>query len=251
MTLQEFFDQNKKVALAFSGGTDSSFLLYVAKLYNCDVAPYFVKSQFQPQFELEDAKAVADFVKVEMKTIDKDILTDENISNNPKNRCYYCKKSIFDTILDEARKDGYTTIIDGTNASDSETERPGMKALSEMKALSPLKLCGITKSDVRRLSKEVGLFTYKKKSYSCLATRIATDTKITKEALEKIEKSEEIIEKMGFENFRVRDCEKYAKIQIEESQFELAIQNREKITAELKQFYSDIYLDLTPRKSGE
>ncbi|MEG1520055.1 MAG: TIGR00268 family protein, partial [Clostridia bacterium] len=98
---------------------------------------------------------------------------------------------------------------------------------------------------------EVGLFTYKKKSYSCLATRIATDTKITKEALEKIEKSEEIIEKMGFENFRVRDCEKYAKIQIEESQFELAIQNREKITAELKQFYSDIYLDLTPRKSGE
>ncbi|MBQ0070805.1 MAG: TIGR00268 family protein, partial [Spirochaetales bacterium] len=153
MDLREFFRRNPKIAVAFSGGVDSSYLLYAAKHYGAEVKGYFVKSEFQPQFELEDALAVAAYSGAEMEILTLSALSDEEVRKNPKNRCYYCKKHIFSSILEHAAADGFPVIIDGTNASDDIGDRPGSQALQEMKVLSPLRLCGLTKSDVRRLSR--------------------------------------------------------------------------------------------------
>ena len=138
MTLQEFFQAHPKVALGFSGGVDSSYLLYAARQAGADVRPYFAKTQFQPQFELEDAKRLAEEVGAELTILPYDILPAAGF--NPKNRCYYCKTALFGALVERARQDGYDEVIDGTNASDDAGDRPGMKALGEMKVLSPLRL---------------------------------------------------------------------------------------------------------------
>ena len=169
MTLQEFFAAHPKVALGFSGGVDSSYLLYAAKQAGADVRPYFAKTQFQPEFELEDAKRLAELVDIELTILPYDVLPAAGF--NPPDRCYYCKTALFGALVARAKADGYDTIIDGTNASDDAGDRPGMKALQEMQVLSPLRLCGLTKQDIREKSKEAGLFTWDKPSYACLATR--------------------------------------------------------------------------------
>ena len=128
MDLKEFFKLHSKAALAFSGGVDSSYLLYAAKQCGADVRAYYVKSAFQPQFELEDAKHLAEDVHADLKILEVDVLSDSQITANPPDRCYHCKKVIFSTIAQAAREDGFTTILDGTNASDDAGDRPGMRA---------------------------------------------------------------------------------------------------------------------------
>ena len=103
-----------------------------------------------------------------------DIMSNPHITDNPPDRCYYCKTAVFQRIVELARADGFDIVCDGTNATDDSTERAGMRALEEMGIVSPLRLCGLTKSEVRRLSREAGLFTHDKPSYACLATRIPT-----------------------------------------------------------------------------
>ena len=158
MTLPQFFEKHPKLALAFSGGVDSAYLLYAAVGCGADVKAYYVKTPFQPEFEYEDAACLARQLNVEMITLHMDILSDSTIAENPKNRCYFCKKRIFTTILDQAKADGYCLVIDGTNASDDVAERPGMQALTELGVRSPLRECGLTKADIRKLSKEANHF---------------------------------------------------------------------------------------------
>lgn len=162
------------MALAFSGGVDSSYLLYAALQNGADVHAYYVKSAFQPQFELEDAQKLAKQVGAKLTIMQANVLANETVVANPKNRCYYCKQVIFTGIGKQAAQDGYTTLLDGTNASDDAADRPGMKALQELSVLSPLRLCGLTKTEIRKRSKAAGLFTWDKPSYACLATRIPT-----------------------------------------------------------------------------
>lgn len=171
MELAEFFKDHPKVALAFSGGVDSSYLLYAALQNGADVHAYYVKSAFQPQFELEDAQKLAKQVGAKLTIMQANVLANETVVANPKNRCYYCKQVIFTGIGKQAAQDGYTTLLDGTNASDDAADRPGMKALQELSVLSPLRLCGLTKTEIRKRSKAAGLFTWDKPSYACLATR--------------------------------------------------------------------------------
>ena len=118
MELSEFFSENKKVALAFSGGADSAYLLYAAKAACSDVRAYYVKSVFQPQFELEDAKRLSVELTADMRILEADVLALQTVADNPGDRCYHCKKLIFHTIAEAAREDGYTVLLDGTNASD-------------------------------------------------------------------------------------------------------------------------------------
>ena len=247
MTIQEFFRENPKCAIAFSGGVDSSYLLYAAQQCRADVRAYYVKSAFQPEFELEDAKKLASQLHADMKIIPVDVLSDETVRSNPKNRCYFCKQVIFSTILKEAAKDGYTVILDGTNASDDAGDRPGMKALQEMKVLSPLRLCGLTKSEIRRLSKEAGLFTWDKPAYACLATRIPAGEEITAEKLMATEKSEGFLFSLGFTDFRVRQMNGVAKLQIKKEQLPMLLDQRESILQELKKYYHSVLLDLEGR----
>lgn len=247
MILQDFFSSYPKVALAFSGGVDSAYLLYAAKHFGAQVRAYYVKTAFQPQFEYDDACRLASQLGADMVTIQLDVLADAAVATNPANRCYFCKHRIFSAILEAARADGYTVLLDGTNASDQVSDRPGMKALQELQVLSPLRLCGLTKDEIRRFSKEAGLFTHDKPAYACLATRIPTGVTITAEALARTEACEGFLMALGFSGFRIRQMGSCAKLQVPEDQFAKLMANREVIVAELKKHYSGVLLDLEAR----
>lgn len=237
MTLKQFFEENPKAAIAFSGGVDSAYLLYAAKQYGADVTAYYIKTPFQPQFEYDDAVALAGQLQAKMTVLELDVLTDPQIAANPKNRCYFCKKKIFTAICKQAEQDGYRVILDGTNFSDDPTDRPGMQALQELKVLSPLRICGLTKNAIRRLSREAGLFTHDKPAYACLATRIPTGMPITPERLEKTERSEGFLMGLGFRDFRIRITPEGAKLQIRTEQFPLLEQHRQEIFHRLTKEY--------------
>ena len=168
MTLKDFFEQVPKAAAAFSGGTDSAFVLWAAKKYGCDIHAYYVKTAFQPGFELEDARRLAAELDIPMTVVDMDILSVYGAEENGPERCYYCKRAIFTRLRDAAQADGYAVLLDGTNASDDAGDRPGMRALHELQVRSPLRECGITKAQVRERSKEAGLFTWDKPAYASL-----------------------------------------------------------------------------------
>lgn len=244
MTLEAFFKENKRVALAFSGGTDSAYLLYSASRFAERVTAYYVKTVFQPLFELNDAQRLAEELGAQMKVIELDVLSDKTVAENPADRCYHCKKQIFSAIYEKALEDGFDLIIDGTNASDDEGDRPGMKALREIGVRSPLRECGLSKEEIREKSKEAGLFTWNKPAYACLATRIPSGTAITKEMLTNTEKAENFLFALGFEDFRVRWFHGAAKIQIKGEQVTLMEKNRDNIYNELKKYYSDVLADM-------
>lgn len=247
MNLYDFFNKNKRAAVAFSGGVDSAYLLYAAKQCGADVRAYYVKSVFQPQFELDDALRLAEELDVELKEIKVDVLAENEVASNPCNRCYYCKKIIFSEIIKAAKNDGLTLLLDGTNASDDVGDRPGMQALQELKVRSPLRECGLTKQEIRRLSKEAGLFTWDKPAYACLATRIPSGTEITKEKLFKTEQAENFLFDLGFKDFRVRMLGDAAKLQVPADQFGKVLEKKKKIITELKKYYSSVLLDLEER----
>ena len=233
MDLNEFFKEHNKVALAFSGGADSSYLLYAAIKSGAQVRAYYVNAAFQPQFELDDAMRLAKQLNADMKVLTADVLSNENV--------------IFNMILAEAKKDGFTVLMDGTNASDAEDDRPGMRALRELCVYSPLRICGLTKTEIRRRSKEAGLFTWDKPAYACLATRIPTNERITAEKLEKTEKAENYLFSLGFTDFRVRYLNDSAKIQMPAAQMTKLLEMREEILTELKKYYKEVLLDLQAR----
>ena len=247
MTLNEFFKDNPKAAIAFSGGVDSAYLLYAAAAAKANVRAYYVKSAFQPQFELDDAIKLAEQLDADMKIINVDVLADSRVSENSADRCYYCKKAIFNAIAEAAKADGFDLILDGTNASDDEGDRPGMRALKELSVRSPLRECGLTKPEIRRLSKEAGLFTWDKPAYACLATRIPTGEQITAEKLAKTESAEDFLFSLGFSDFRVRMSGNSAKLQLPEGQLEKLMAQRKEILAKLKQYYDSVTLDLEVR----
>ncbi|BBF43763.1 ATP-utilizing enzyme of the PP-loop superfamily [Lachnospiraceae bacterium KM106-2] len=247
MKLKDFFSDNPKIAIAFSGGVDSSYLLYVAKKYATEVRAYYIKTPFQPKFELDDAILLASQLNVTIKIINLNILLEERITSNPKNRCYYCKKLMFTEIITAAKKDGFSILLDGTNASDDVKDRPGMAALHELAVLSPLRLCGLTKDEIRNQSKAAGLFTWNKPAYACLATRIQTGQKITEQLLSRTENAENYLSSLGFTDFRIRTFHDCAQIQIRESQLNLLIKDRNEILETLGTEYKAVLLDLEVR----
>lgn len=249
MNLTEFFKENPKIALGFSGGVDSSYLLYAAAQCGADIKPYFIKTAFQPEFELEDARRLAKQVGVELTVISHEILSHEEVAKNPVNRCYYCKTALFGLLKERAVADGYTVLIDGTNASDDAGDRPGMRALKEMQVRSPLRECGLTKTEIRRLSKEAGLFTWDKPAYACLATRIQSGTRIEMEMLKKVEYAEGELFRMGYTDFRVRVFHGAARLQFQPEDMLRAIEQRKEIREQLAPWFDTVLLDMKGRES--
>lgn len=247
MQLSEFFTQYPKAALGFSGGVDSSYLLYAAVQCGADVRPYYIKTAFQPQFELDDAKKLCAQLGAELTVLELDALADPAVASNPPDRCYHCKTRLFGTLAERARADGYTVLLDGTNASDDASDRPGMRALRELQVLSPLRMCGLTKAEIRRLSKEAGLFTWDKPAYACLATRVPAGEPLTAEKLQKTEAAEAFLFSLGFSDFRVRYFHGAARIQLPEAQLSLALAQRETLVRGLKQYYPAVLLDMEVR----
>lgn len=242
-----FFQEHPKVALGFSGGVDSAYLLYAAKQAGADIKPYFVNSQFQPDFELHDAKRLADQLAIDLSIIELDLSGQPGILNNPAERCYHCKKLVFGEIAQQALRDGYAVFIDGTNASDDAADRPGMRAAMELDVLSPLRQADITKAEVRQLSREAGLFTWNKPSYACLATRIPTGEEITPDILVKVEQAENILYDLGLRNFRVRIYGAMAKLEVPADQMERVIELKQTIIGRLTEF-DQVVLDLKARQ---
>ena len=246
--LTHFFKHHPQIALGYSGGVDSTYLLYEGVRSGVNIKPYYVKTAFQPLFELADARRFCDFLHVPLTIIDLDILQNTLITKNPPDRCYYCKKAIFEAVLSRARDDGFNTVIDGSNASDDASERPGMKTLTELQVLSPLRECGLTKETIRRLSKEAGLFTWDKPAYSCLATRIPIGHEITKECLQKIEASENVMISLDFTDFRVRlTGDGSAKLQVPGGQMKAVFDKKSDIISLLSPYFNSITLDLQER----
>lgn len=247
MNLHDFFLEHPKAAVAFSGGVDSTYLLHAAKQHRAEIQAYFVKTAFQPSFELDDARRVAGDMGIPLKILPLDILADSVIAENPPDRCYHCKKRILSVILTEAGRDGFPVLLDGTNASDDADDRPGMAALRELGILSPLRLCGLSKAEIRRLSEEAGLSTWNKPAYSCLATRIPSPQPITDHLLRRTETAEACLHSLGFRDFRVRTDGESAKIQITERDYPLLTEKRVRILEQLRKDYSSVWLDLEAR----
>lgn len=247
MTLDDFFRQNSRAALAFSGGVDSAFLLWAGLRAGAEVWPYFVKTPFQPRFELEDARRLCRELGVELTVVEFDILDHRSVAANPPNRCYHCKRGLFSHLKRYAASEGFPLLLDGTNASDDGGDRPGMRALAELEVRSPLRECGLTKDRIRVLSREAGLFTWDKPSYACLATRVPTGRAIVREDLERVERGETALSGLGFRDFRLRLTAEGCKLQVPEGQFSLALEHREDILSALEADFSQITLDLRPR----
>lgn len=243
MNISQFFDEHNKVAIAFSGGVDSAYLLYEAVQHGADAMAYYVKSQFQPQFEYEDALRLTKDVGAKLKVIDVDVLSCETVVKNDPLRCYYCKQIIFENIIRNAKMDGYQVILDGTNASDDASDRPGMKALTELKVLSPLRICGLTKEKIREQSKKAGLFTHDKPAYACLATRVKTGECIDEDKLVKVEAMEKFLMELGFSDLRVRVSLDTATIQVRREQFDLFYEHEEEIRRMINNYYDIIEFD--------
>ncbi len=245
--LQAWFAAHPRFVLAFSGGCDSAYLFYAATVCGADFAACYVKSAFQPEFELEDARRLAKELGREIDIIELDVLADEKVRANPKNRCYFCKQRIFSVICDRARALGHDLVIDGTNASDDADDRPGMRALRELEVRSPLRECGLTKAEIRAQSKKAGLFTWNKPAYACLATRIPTGTAITAGDLERVEAAEGALFALGFTDFRVRLLSGAARIQLPADQWDRASEQREAIRKALSPRFDAVLLDLETR----
>lgn len=247
MNLDEYLKRHNKIALAYSGGVDSAYLLYAAISADIDVTAYYVKTEFQPEFEYQDAVRLASDLGARLKVIEASVTSDDMVASNPPDRCYYCKQLIMGTIIKHAAIDGYEVLADGTNASDDISDRPGYRALQELAVLSPLRDCGLTKDRIRQLSKEANLFTWDKPAYACLATRVKCGELITDEILKRVERAEDYLMDLGFSDFRVRVSNNIARLEINKKQADMYESNANVIQSQIREIVGGVERDIVLR----
>ncbi len=215
--LKKILKKMGKVVIAFSGGVDSTFLLKVAKdtLGRNNVLAITAASETYPSSELSDSKRLAEKIGVRHVIIRTGEFNDPKFRDNPPQRCYYCKKELFKQIGKIARREGFKYIADASNYDDRKDFRPGSRAAKESGIASPLKEARLAKDEIRRLSKRLGLPTWNKPSYACLASRIPYYDTITRRKLAMIEKAEDILRnKYGFSQVRVRCHGDIARVEV-------------------------------------
>jgi uncharacterized protein len=201
-------------AVAFSGGVDSSFLCHAAAEALGDrAAAITVVSPMLPKSEINGAVAFAARVGIAHILIEESEI-DEEVAANPKERCYFCKKLEFGAILRAAKERGIRAVLDGSNMDDLGDYRPGLKALEELRILSPLREAGLTKGEIRELSRRFDLPTWDKPAFACLASRIPYGERIDREKLFRVEQAEEALRSLGFRQFRVRSHDRIARIEV-------------------------------------
>lgn len=241
-----------RVAVAFSGGVDSAFLLHVASdTLDNKVLALTVNTPYIPDREIEEAEKISKAEGVEHRVIELPVPS--QVKNNPEERCYLCKTLLFNRLKKIAQENGYRLLAEGSNADDIREHRPGLKALRELQVISPLLETGFSKSDIRTASRELGLPTWNKPAYACLLTRIPYNTRISQELLHKIERSEAYLIGLGIRAVRVRAHGNLARIEAEPMYMERIF--REKlggaITRQLKHFgFTHVTLDLEGYRMG-
>lgn len=214
LDLMDYLKKLGRVAVAFSGGVDSTFLLKAAKeALGDNVKAMTISAPYVPRWELEEAGHLAEELGVEHEIIEVPIINE--IKNNPENRCYLCKKALFGIIQMTAEDQGYNYVVDGTNFNDLDDYRPGLKALEELNVKSPLVECKLTKEEIRSLSRELGLGTWDKPVYACLLTRIPYGNELNEEEFQRIEAAEKYLMDIGFRAVRVRSHGNLARIELD------------------------------------
>lgn len=240
-----------KLAVAFSGGVDSTYLLYKAhEVLGDGVVAVTVRSQVLTEDEFERTVTFCSQRGIRQVIIDFDVFEVEEFADNPPDRCYYCKRRIFSSIREKA--DGYI-VADGSNVDDTGDYRPGMRAIRELGIVSPLKESGLSKSDIRELSKEAGLDTWDHPSAACLASRFAYGEKITTEGLARVGAAEKFIRDLGFEGIRVRVHGNLARVEAAPGDISLLAyeRTRKEISSELKRLgFKYVTIDMEGYRVG-
>jgi pyridinium-3,5-biscarboxylic acid mononucleotide sulfurtransferase len=250
--LKEFLGKYKSAVIAFSGGVDSTFLARVAKdVYSDNLLLVTATSSTYPFYELDEAKSLASLLKIKQKIIVSEEIDIPGYSDNPPDRCYYCKNELFGKIKYIASEQGFEAVFDGSNADDLKDFRPGMKAKHEKGVISPLAETGFTKNDIRKLSAELNLPTATKQSYACLASRFPYGEKITKEKLERLSRAEFLFRELGFSQFRIRSHENLARLEFTPSEMDKAWSMKSELTKICKeQGYKYVTIDLNGYRTG-
>ncbi|MHC4561273.1 MAG: ATP-dependent sacrificial sulfur transferase LarE [Planctomycetota bacterium] len=241
------------VAVAASGGVDSSFLLALAArtLGTEKVLAVTARGAFYPPDEVTDAAEVAAGAGVQHVIVESDVLADPTVAANPPDRCYHCKKLIFAAVKRLAAQRGLAGVASGDNADDPSDHRPGLRAIRELDIATPLLDAGLTKADIRAASAAMGLLTADKPSGACLASRVPYGRPLTPEGLDRIDAGEKALREMGFRQCRLRDHDPVARIEVVPEQLNQALGMRESILAALKPLgYTYVTIDLEGFRSG-
>ncbi len=249
--VRKILEKHHGVVVALSGGVDSSLLLKIAKDVLGDrVIAVTAVSPLHPQEEVNDASKIAKIVHCRHLIIRTGELKNKIFVNNPRNRCYYCKRALF-TIFKRLAREYKYNIIEASNVSDLDDFRPGFRALNDLDVESPFIRAGINKEEIRKLAKQFGLPNWDKPSMACLASRIPYGHTINKKALKRIESAEKYLKTFRLTQIRVRDHFPMARIEILDNEFHVIMKHRKKIIAHFRKLgYTSVALDLEGYRSG-
>ncbi len=252
--LKALLSETGGMVVAYSGGVDSTLLLRVAvEVLGERALAVTASSQTYPAQEVAEALCLAGELGARLREIHTEELAHEEFASNPPERCFYCKQELFGKLVEMAREEGLPAVADGSNVDDTGDYRPGMRAAAELGIRSPLREAGFTKADVRELSKELGLPTWDKPSFACLASRFPYGERITPENLGRVGAAEQVLRELGFRQVRVRHHGDSARIEVGPEDLGRAIEpeHRERIVSELTKLgYLYVTLDLEGYRTG-